>query len=132
MPYPEREITTHKIGAFNKEHISVYAIDEVQEKTGANHDYEIHLHQSTEAGKDVLQTLRIKLQKGPLKEAGANGFSDQALIAIVLDRLQGFQKGEYPSTDNEEAISHLELCLEAMARRYKERANRGVEGTWEK
>lgn len=71
----------------------------------------------------------IQFQKGPLKEAGHNGISDEALIAVVIDRLEGFNSGKYRCRENICAITHLQEALMWLQKRTADRQRRGVEGT---
>lgn len=75
-----------------------------------------------------ISTQRIEFQRGPVKEVGVNGITNEALIAIVIDRLKGAQEGPFASADNADAIMHLEAASEALARRTRDRMARGVEG----
>lgn len=92
----------------------------------ANHKYYVRANE----GGAVLQT--IKFQNGPVKEDGVNGVQNEDLLKIVIDRLIGFQTGEYACVENEEA---LDLIVEACSRlnlRTARRNVRGVEGTSKK
>lgn len=122
-------LTDHKISVLNRDHIEVYATDEA-DVDGAHHAYVIEVDKTPTEADVIKQTsiLPLNFQKGGLKEAGINGISDQALLAVVLDRLRGFQSGPYSCRDNAIAITKLEECLMWMAKRYVERAARGVEG----
>jgi len=71
----------------------------------------------------------IKFQKGPVKENGVNGCHQEDLIAIVLDRLQCFQAGDFACRENALAITKLEEALHWLNHRTKDRVDRGVEGT---
>ncbi len=71
----------------------------------------------------------ISFQNGPIKEFGVNGIPDEALYAILIDRLQGFQKGQYSCRENAVALTHLETALMWAQKRTHERESRGVEGT---
>lgn len=127
-----KRLTEHKISTLNINNIEVYPIDE-RDSDGAHHWYCIDVLKLSEQEKceglfEVPYTVNLKFQKGGLQEAGPNGITDQALIAIVLDRMRGFQNGPYSSRDNAIAITKLEEALDRMARRYRERALRGVEG----
>lgn len=73
--------------------------------------------------------LNVEFQRGPIKEAGLNGVMDEDLIAMVIDRLQGFQKTEYIVKENAMAITKLEEALLWLRKRTMEREKRGVEGT---
>lgn len=65
----------------------------------------------TERGAALLETSLAK------HGAGLNGISDEALIAIVIDRLIGFNSGPYRSRDNSLAITKLEEALIWMQKR---------------
>jgi hypothetical protein len=123
-------ITSHKISKLNRENIVVEATDE-PDIDGAHHEYSIEVFFTLDTGNNVDHSIGktvLKFQKGGLAEAGVNGITDQALLAIVLDRMQGFQSGPYSCRDNAIAITKLEECLMWMAKRYVDRAARGVEG----
>lgn len=90
----------------------------------ANHEYEVVLVENRNV---VL--CGVSFQNGPIKEAGVNGVANEDLIAIVIDRLEGFQSGEYACDLNEIAKSHLGSCLKSLRSRTDDREERGVEGT---
>lgn len=71
----------------------------------------------------------IKFQKGPVKENGVNGCFQEDLIAIVIDRLQCFQAGDFACRENALALTKLEECLHWLNSRTVDRQVRGVEGT---
>ena len=81
-------------------------------------------------GSGFLQS--ILYQRRPLKVAGANGVTMEALIAVCIDRLEAFQESPFASPDNAEAIKHLQAANEALGRRIKDRVERGVHGTYGK
>ncbi len=74
----------------------------------------------------------ILFQNGPIKEVGVNGVTHEALLAILIDRMRGFQAGQYACRDNAVALTHLEEALMWLQRRTRERIKRGVEGTHSK
>lgn len=94
---------------------------------GANHRYRITLA-LTEA-KGFLAPVEINFQNGAIQDVGVNGISNEALLAIVRDRLQGFQLGEFSNSDNENAIDGVDAALRALHKRTKDRIARKVEGT---
>lgn len=71
----------------------------------------------------------IEFQDGPIKVAGINGVMDENLLAIVIDRLKGFQSGNYACSENAFALGHLESALDVLKQRTQARIQRGVEGT---
>lgn len=78
----------------------------------------------------VLNILgSINFQNGPIKEAGVNGIMQEDLIAICIDRLQGFQSGQYACRENAIALTKLEEALMWLRKRTQDREDRGVEGT---
>ncbi len=92
---------------------------------GACHEYCIG-----EAGSTKIPTFgQISFQNGPVAEAGVNGCHQEDLIAIVIDRLQHFQRGNYSCRENALAITKLEEALHWLNHRTAERVARGVEGT---
>lgn len=74
----------------------------------------------------------ILFQNGPIKEVGTNGVTHEALLAILIDRLQCFQAGPYANEYNESALESLHRAQRCLLNRTKERTERGVEGTHEK
>jgi hypothetical protein len=123
---PEREITTHKVNGLN-EAIRIAVVDEPG-AGGANHHYAIELTTVTN-DKPMRERQSLKFQNGPIAEAGVNGISQEALLAIVIDRLQGFQNGPYKTRENAIALTKLEEAMHWLHHRTRERQARGVEGT---
>lgn len=81
--------------------------------------------------RDTVQTL-IQFQNGPIKEFGVNGITQEALIAICIDRLRSFQAGQYSCRENAVALTHLETAQMWLMKRTRDRMARGVEGTNQK
>src|SRR3990167_7269283 len=71
----------------------------------------------------------LRFQDGPIKESGVNGIMDENLLAIVIDRLRGFQNGPYKCRENAIALTKLEESLMWLKERTAGRQARGVEGT---
>lgn len=78
---------------------------------------------------DIKPFAEFAFQKGPIKEAGVNGVCNEDLIAMVITRLEHFQKSEFSCRDNAMAITKLEEALLWLRKRTIGRENRGVEGT---
>lgn len=70
----------------------------------------------------------VSFQRGPVKEVGVNGITNEALIAIVIDRLEGAQEGPFKSRYNALAITALQEAENWLSRRTLDRMSRGVEG----
>lgn len=89
---------------------------------GAYHEYDLTL-----AGqKDPA--LQVRFQNGPIDEAGPNGVTNEALLAVVEHRLAGFQSGRFPSIENGLALNHVRAAIEALKQRTRDRIARWVEG----
>ncbi len=82
--------------------------------------------------KDFFHVQRIKFQNGPVKEAGYNGSSHEALLAVLLDRMEGFQSGQFANPANAMALNKLEEARLWLNKRTMDRVARGVEGTHQK
>lgn len=101
---------------------------------GANHKYEIYRSiEKADTGVGVFPAPVplgvVNFQNGPIKEAGVNGVMNEDLIAIVIDRMQGFQSGNYACRENAIALTKLEEALMWLRKRTQDREDRGVEGT---
>ena len=114
-----REITT---GRYTK----VLCLDEPGAGGACHHYLVVPIEGVIIAGDEPA---RIRFQNGAIKESGVNGCMNEDLLAIVLDRLYGFQSGEFKCRENSEAIIHLEEALHWLKHRTNERITRGVEGT---
>lgn len=113
-----REIRTGMVeGAPNAELGKVAALDEAG-PGGASHEYGM--------GPGYRQV--VKFQKGPVLEEEMNGVGNEALLAVVMDRLEGFQRGEFACGHNAEALYHCRMALSALKGRTVERMGRGVCG----
>ena len=101
------------------------ALVEAVDKVGpgnAHHEYRIEWAPTTDGG------CELRFQKGPLDENAPNGVTNEALIAIVLDRLRGFQTSDYACRENALMITKLEEALHWSHHRTLARIRRGVEG----
>ena len=92
---------------------------------GASHDYELKYG-------DDAEHLIIHFQNGPISEFGVNGITQEALLAVVIDRLRSFQSGPFSCRENAIALTHFEEGLMWLQRRTVARIKRGVEGTNQK
>lgn len=98
---------------------------------GANHRYEITGF-NTEANPsydpDSASELTILFQNGPINESGINGITQEALLAIVADRLRSFQAGAFACRENAIALTKIEEAMHWLQQRTIARMRRGVEG----
>jgi hypothetical protein len=121
-----RTVNDHKVGNGAADVLDIRVLDEPG-AGGANHQYEVSW--APGAGSIPLgQTCFIGFQNGPIKEAGVNGVTQEALLAIVIDRLRSFQDGPFKCRDNAVALTHCEEALMWLHRRTRDRIARGVEG----
>jgi hypothetical protein len=74
----------------------------------------------------------IRFQCGPVAEAGVNGATIEIVTEKLIDRLVGFQRGEFACDENREAIEHYSAALAALQRRTARRWEQRVEGTSQK
>lgn len=114
-----REIHDHKVNPANDQ-LQILVHDEPG-AGGANHEYSIQLPQGG--------FFKIGFQNGPIAEAGVNGVTQEALLAICIDRLRCFQKGPYSCRENALALTKLEEAQHWLHSRTRARMERGVEGT---
>lgn len=120
-----RKLTDHKLNGLN-DALDINVLD-LPGQGGACHEYEIdQVGGAPESGGG--KTL-IKFQNGPIQEFGVNGISGEALLAILIDRMRGFQSGQFACRDNAIALTHLEEALMWLQNRTRQRLARGVEGT---
>jgi hypothetical protein len=87
----------------------------------------------TISGKENGPLLGLMLfQNGLVTETGIGGITNEVLIAIVIDRLQGYQAGEFSCRENAVALTHIENGLMWLQKRTRDRIERGVEGRYAK
>ncbi len=130
-----RVITDHQTNPAN-EKLTITVTDEPG-AGGANHRYEIsgadlNGNPSQKASGALLaldNPMVVLFQNGPIPEAGVNGVTQEALLAIVIDRLRSFQAGPYACRENALALTKCEEALHWLHHRTRARMARGVEGT---
>ena len=132
-----RKITDHIVENDSVNHqLTIDVLDEPGHG-GACHRYDVTQFDTkgnpAQTGPDGYATsmsrLPVIFQNGPIKEHGVNGVTQEALLAIVIDRLRGFQSGPFSCRDNAIALTHCEEALMWLQRRTRERIARNVEGT---
>lgn len=128
-----RELTGHKVNGCN-DALKIEVLDEPG-SGGANHDYAISFYDEqcgyyrSPISDRHHRNCIISFQNGPTPEVGTNGVTHEALLAIVIDRLESFQAGPYQCEENATALSCLQLAQAALKSRTEKRMARGVEGT---
>ena len=124
-----RKITDHIVSGDQAVQLEITVADEPG-AGGANHCYQISgVNEESNPSNGYAALPRILFQNGSIKEAGVNGITQEALAAIIIDRLRSFQAGPYACADNEEALNHFVQGLRSLQNRTRTRINRGVEGT---
>jgi hypothetical protein len=114
-----REVTIHHDSHGLNELIKI-TTDE-PDKSGAAHHYTMSMSGSVPAS--------IQFQQGPrYVQDSIDGITEAAMLAVLIDRLQGFQQGPYGCRENAIIITKLEECLHWTKARADERAKRGVLG----
>lgn len=123
-----KELTSHKVNGCNDQ-IQVFAVDGPG-PGGASHHYRIELPAvETADTKQPPSSVNIFFQKGPILECGVNGLTHENLLAILIDRMEGFQSGPYACDENAAALTALQTAQGILKARTEKRLARGVEGT---
>lgn len=123
-----RQITTHRgnvSGPTNLDNFITIDVLDAPGDGGANHEYRLNVMGDDEG--PPATTLRF--QNGPLLEAGHNGISVESLLAVVIDRLEGFQSGKFACESNQAALDSTRGALYALLSRREDRQRRAVLGT---
>lgn len=132
-----RELHGHKVNGAN-EKLKIEVMDEPGQG-GACHRYVIsgQDHHKNPSWNDwdiedlAASELTILFQNGPIAEVGVNGITHEAMLAILIDRFEGFQSGKYACEENAAALYHLLCAQTVLQNRTTKRLARGVEGTHE-
>lgn len=95
----------------------------------------------------------LRFQNGPIgrnpdgttRLQDLNGITNEALLAVLIDRMRGFQfernpdgsfdeskRGKFACKENACALTHMEEALMWLHKRTRDRMRRGVEGTMSK
>lgn len=134
-----RKITDHVVNGLN-EAILLQSMDGPG-PGGANHHYKLDLIGGAPTSGGSM--TEIHFQNGPIGDPpNYNGLSNEALLAVVIDRMRGFQhqrnldgsfdfnsRGKYACRENAIALTELESALMWLQKRTRDRMARGVEGT---
>lgn len=132
----KRELTSHKLAGLN-EALNIHVMDDPGQGN-ACHEYAITFldercgHERSPMSEKYGRNCVIGFQNGPVKEFGINGISNEALLAIVEDRLLGFQSGPFACRENAVALTKLQEAIMWLQKRTRDRMARGVEGKSEK
>lgn len=127
-----RKLTDHIVEGDSVNHQLTIEVMDEPGAGGANHRYEITGFRSSGETLKNLGLVEVNFQNGPIREHGVNGLTQEALIAICIDRLRSFQMGPFACEDNGHALDHLQDALHYLQKRTRARIARGVEGTNQK
>jgi hypothetical protein len=116
-----RELTNHKVNGLN-DALNITVLDGPG-AGGACHRYRVEPTIGNAVG------VMIEFQKGPLGENPPNGLSNEALLAIVEDRLTGFQGGKFACHENQMALDSVRAAMQWLRDRTARRVAAGIEGT---
>jgi len=122
-----RTITDHKVNGLN-EAITITA--DAPGSGGASHCYTLFISDSVPTAPGVTVHTTISFQNGPIQHpADFNGVTNEALLAVLIDRMRGFQSGQFACRENALALTKMEEALMWLQKRTRDRMARGVEGT---
>lgn len=133
-----RELNSHKVNPANDK-LNIKVVDHPG-SGGAQHHYiidgfDISSNPSAPGqpiGQPCPATTHVLFQNGPIGEVGVNGVTQEALLAVVIDRLQSFQAGPFSCRENAIALTKCEEAMMWLQKRTLDRMRRGVEGTHQK
>lgn len=120
-----RELTSHKVNPAND--VLVVESHDAPGSGGAHHAYTITI--PADKRTPYPTKYGILFQNGPIAEVGVNGITHEALLAILVDRLECFQAGKFANDYNAAALNHLRSAQGVLQDRTRERMARNVEGT---
>ena len=133
-----RELTSHKVDGLN-ESLNIEVRDGPGQGNACHHYMLTGFNTSTnpscpfvERHGEPAEHSTVLFQNGPVGKVGFNGITNEALLAIVEDRLLGFQSGQFACRENAVALTKLQECMMWLQKRTRDRMARGVEGTHEK
>jgi hypothetical protein len=126
MDHPANVINHHWDGLGLNDDIVIVA-DERDAGNGGNAS---HVYRATIDG---AESLSVQFQHGPRSlDTSTPGVTNEALLAIVIDRLDGFQSGPFACRENAVALTKLQEAMHWLRHRAQVRRNRGVLGTLQK
>ena len=105
---------------------------EVFAKTKEDDGYEDgHYYEArhTDIGDSEVHTElgELNFQNGPIPVAGVNGWTNEALLAVLINRTEVLNN-KFHSEENDRALFHMKCALDAFDARTARRVARGVEG----
>jgi len=88
----------------------------------------VEMYEEVEKHQNNKSYINIKFQEGAIGEVGVNGCQIEDVINVLVERLEGFQKGGLPCRENALAITKLEEARMWLNERTRKRKEQGVEG----
>jgi hypothetical protein len=125
-----KTIISHKDGNRLNDAIEITAVGEPG-SGGAHFRYDVigHAEHVPNIGPRPFG-VNLRFQEGPVTcEKDMNGITNEALLAVVIDRLKSFQLGPFECEENQMALQYVEMALQWLKNRTSARIERGVEGT---
>lgn len=105
--------------------LEVFSVPGPHSSVPNGHHYQIRF--SGRAPSMTSLPSEIDFQEGPVKSAGVNGVTNEALLAILIDRTKVLNDA-FPCEENEVALTHMWDALRSFESRTAKRLARGVEG----
>lgn len=123
-----KRITSHHDGHGRMEQLAVIATDEpATEPPGNSSHHRYSFRCGDENGPEVGY---IQFQRGPFGADGSTpGTLSNAVLAVMIDHLQGFQAGPLASRETALALTKLQEAAFWLRERADDRARRGILGT---
>lgn len=125
------DITHHHDGHGLNDETVIEADDRDPKCGNASHNYYIKVPNPRTSRPSGLDTqCFIHFQHGARNEPESiPGALDGAVLAILIDRYEGFQAGKHACPENEEVLDHLTAAMACMKARADARAAQRVLGT---
>lgn len=108
--------------------ITITADDQNLINGNASHEYTFSITKE-DGSRETVGYLTF--QNGPIAEVGINGVGQEAVLAMLIDRLQCFQSSKFSCKENAVALTHLEEATNMLNSRTLKRQMVNVEGTHE-
>lgn len=126
VPAQYREVTYHRCaGNVLNDRIDIVPVG-YETSGGAHRRYRIEW-KNLRGDTEVIDCQPVIFHTGDPRQA-TNGISNEALLAIVQHRLEGFQSGPFACYDNEVSLHHVKIAMAWMHTRTRCRLDRGVDG----
>lgn len=141
IKHPTRKVHGHEDGLGLNDLITIEADARDPNAGGSSHRYHVwmdvtHTQAAIESGctGEARGTVAaIDFQHGARMAANAEpGITEAVLLAILIDRVEGFQAGPFACQENAEMLKHLRAASLLTRDRAIARAHRGVLGKNEK